>query len=178
MLKWVSGIVLIACLFVFPRAEAQNRQTELDEAVSDAEIGEAIRDLASQSSDHSFEVFYRNPEEATKLLIGALKPARRGHYPGGTRPQAVWIVRALRSLTGLDFTATTRSRLTNDEARFLRLNARDEVEFFGTWMSRDSDWVTRKGAQVAIIKRWEEWYARSGHTHGYVNDRKLDDWYF
>ena len=45
-------------------------------------------------------------------------------------------------------------------------------------MARDADWVAPKDAQVGIIKKWQEWYARSGHTYRYVNDRNLDDWYF
>jgi hypothetical protein len=178
MTKWVIGTVVLTLMLVTTLVEKRTAESEFRGAVSDAEIGEAIRDLASQSSDHSFEVFYKNPEEATKLLIAALKPIKRGHYPNGKRPQAVWIVRALRSLTGLDFKAATRARLTDDEAHFLRENEQDEVEFFGTWMSRDSDRVAPKDAQVAIIKKWQEWYARNGHTYNYVNDRELGDWYF
>jgi hypothetical protein len=61
----------------------------LHETVSDAEIGDAIRELPAQSWEHSLEVFYKNPEEATKLLIAELGPIKTGRYPGGTHPQAV-----------------------------------------------------------------------------------------
>jgi hypothetical protein len=60
-------------------------------------------------------------------------------------------------VTGLDFTASTRARLRDDEAHFLRVSSQGEVEFFATWMLRDSDWVAPKDAQVAIIKKWQEW---------------------
>jgi hypothetical protein len=178
MVKWAIAVGLLTFVSGFPLVASQTGQTGLHETVSDAEIGDAIRKLPTQSWDHSLEVFYTNPEEATKLLIAELRPIKRDRYPGGEHPKAVWVVRALRSLTGLDFTAVTRARLTDDEAHFLRVSSRGEVEFFGTWMSRDSDWVAPKDAQVAIIKKWQEWYARNGHTYAYVNDRGLGDWYF
>jgi hypothetical protein len=148
------------------------------EPVSDAEIHAAIKELSSDSSDHSFEVLYKNPQEATKILIAELKPTARGHYLSGKHPQVVWIIRALRSLTGLDFTAPTTAHLTDDEAHFLESNAQGKVEFFGTWMSRDSIWVAPEDAQIAIIKEWREWFALRGQNHTYVNDRNYDHWYF
>jgi hypothetical protein len=87
-------------------------------------------------------------------------------------------VRALRSLTGLDFRAGTNAKLTAEESHFLDMNARGEVEFFGTWMFRDSVWVAPGDAQVQIIKKWQEWFAAHGRTHKYVNDRDFDHWYF
>jgi hypothetical protein len=179
MVKYVIALAVLSLVVVTAQVQRQTAQTELKQkGASDAEIDDAIRELPTQSWEHSLEVFYKNPGEATKLLIAELEPIKRSRYPGGTHPQAVWIVRALRSLTGLDFTATTRARLSDDEAHFLRVSRRGEVEFFGTWMSRDSDWVAPMDAQVAIIKKWREWYARSGHTYSYMNDRDLDDWYF
>jgi hypothetical protein len=45
-------------------------------------------------------------------------------------------------------------------------------------MSRDSVWAAPKDAQIAIIKKWQEWFAAHGHTHTYVNDTNYDHWYF
>jgi hypothetical protein len=156
-MKRTRGIVLLTLVFVSPRANEPDGQTRQKEVVSDTEIGDAIRAVLTQSWDRSPELFYRNPEEATKLVIAELRPTKRGRYPGGAHPQAVWIVRALRSVPGLDFTASTRARLRDDEAHFLRVSSQGEVEFFATWMLRDSDWVAPKDAQVAIIKKWQEW---------------------
>lgn len=135
---------------------------------TDAEIRAAVAALNSQSAKNSFDLFYTNPQEATK----------RGHYLTGEHPRAVWIVRALRSLTGLDFRARTKAPPTADETHFLGLNAKGKVEFFGTWMSRDSAWVAPKDAQIQIIKQWKEWFAQRGRGCRYVNDRNFDDWYF
>lgn len=169
------GLTLFAvCLFSSP--------CRGQEPVSDASIVSAIKGLSSTSDSESpntdFQTFYRSPERSTELLIAALKPTARGKYLAGQHPQAVWIVRALRSLTGLDFRATTTARLSTDEAHFLDLNAQHQVQFFGTWMSRDSTWVAPKDAQVAIIKQWKDWFSQHGHTHKYVNDTNFDDWYF
>ena len=156
-MKGTSGIVLLTLVFVSPRANESDGQARQKEVVSDTEIGDAIRTLPTQSWDRSLELFYRNPEEATKAVIAELRPTKRGRYPGGAHPQAVWIVRVLRSVTGLDFTASTRARLRGDEAHFLRVSAQGEVEFFVTWTLRDSDWVAPKDAQVAVIKKSQEW---------------------
>lgn len=148
------------------------------ESVSDAEIQAAVKNLSSESSEHSFDVFYKNPQEATRILIAELKPTTRRHYLSGKHPQAVWIVRALRSLTGVDFRANTAMHLTDDEVHFLGLDTRGTVAFFGTWMSRDSVWVAPKDAQITIVKEWREWFERQGHGHKYVCDRNVDNWYF
>src|SRR5277367_5012562 len=94
--------------------------------VSDARIIAAIQKLTStsdsQSPDYPSQTFYQNPERSTELLIAALKPTARGKYLTGQHPGAVWIVRALRSLTGMDFRASTSAELSEDEAHFLDLN--------------------------------------------------------
>ena len=150
--------------------------------VSDARIIAAIQKLPSTSDSESpdvyFQSFYQNPERSTELLIAALKPTVRGKYLSGQHPKAVWIVRALRSLTGMDFRASTSADLSEDEAHFLDLKGHDQIRFFGTWMSRDSTWVAPKDAQVAIIKQWRDWFSQLGHKFKYVNDRDFDDWYF
>jgi hypothetical protein len=78
----------------------------------------------------------------------------------------------------LDFRATTTAVLSSDEVHFLDLSRQQQILFFGTGMSRHTVWVAPKGAQVAIIKQWQEWFAQSGHDHKNVNDRKFDYWYF
>jgi hypothetical protein len=152
------------------------------EPASDTAIVAAIQKLSSTSDSEppntQFQTFYRSPERSTELLIAALKPTTRGEYLNGQHPQAVWIVRALRSLTGLDFRATTTAELSSDEMHFLDMNARHQVLFFGTWMSRDSTWVAPKDAQIAIIKQWQDWFTQHGHNHKYVNDTNFDHWYF
>lgn len=78
----------------------------------------------------------------------------------------------------MDFRATTKSDLTQDESHFLDENAGGEIRFFGTWMSRDRVWVAPLDAQTAIIGKWREWFRKNGQTFVYVNDRDFDDWYF
>ena len=149
---------------------------------SDVEIRAAIASLGEKTDEKGFarfEVLYKNPRRSTELLIATLKPVRRGQYIGGKHPQVVWNIRALRSLTGLDFRGSTQAELTEDEAHFLSHNAKtDEVEFFGTWMSRDRVWVAPLDAQTIIIKKWRKWFREHGASFNYVNDRNFDNWYF
>ena len=172
---WRLGVLafLTACLVVAP--------TRTQDFPSDADIKGAIGRLTSSDSEPAnayFQILYENPERSTELLIAALQPTTRGKYSNNHHPQAVWIVRALRSLTGLDFRATTSAKLSADEAHFLDLNAQHQVLFFGTWMSRDSVWVAPRDAQLAIVKQWQAWFAQHGRNHKYVNDPNFDHWYF
>jgi hypothetical protein len=148
---------------------------------SDAEIKSAIAKLGEGTDEHGFvkfEILYKNPRRSTELLISSLAPVPRGQYLSNRHPQVVWSIRALRSLTGLDFRAPTKRELEEDESHFLDLNAKGEVRFFGTWMSRDRVWVAPLGAQTAIIGKWREWFEKHGQTFSYVNDRNFDNWYF
>jgi len=79
-----------------------------------------------------------NPEQAARLIIAELKVVNRGHYRSGEHPYAVWCIRALRRLTGKDFKARTRSKLSENEINFLQPDEAGRIRFFGTWMSRDS----------------------------------------
>ena len=146
----------------------------------DAEIKAAIAKLGADTSGFDqFEILYKNPRRSAELLIASLQPVRRGQYQSGKHPQVVWIIRALRSLTGLNFRAQTQANLTEDEAHFLDRDATtDEVNFFGTWMSRDRVWVAPLDAQTIIIGKWREWFEKKGQTFTYVNDRNFDNWYF
>lgn len=169
----VGHALLALCFYVIPCCGQSS--------VTDADIQTAIGKLASNSdreSENAFQVLYKNPERSTELLLATLKPTARGEYIGGQHPQAVWVIRALRSLTGLDFRATTIAKLSSDEAHFLNLNKHNQIEFFGTWMSRDRVWVAPEDAQTAIIKQWRDWFTQHGHNHKYVNDTNFDDWYF
>lgn len=150
--------------------------------VSDAEIKAAISRLGEGTDENGFarfEILYKNPRRSTELLVSSLKPVRRGQYLSNEHPGVVWNIRALRSLTGLDFRAPTGADLTEYEAHFLDHDANtDEVCFFGTWMSRDRVWVAPLDAQTSIIEKWRQWFKKYGQSFTYINDRKSDDWYF
>ena len=163
-----------ALLYLLPIA------TFAQEVHRDTEIKAAIAKLsANPRGMDQFEILYKNPRRSTELLIASLHPVPRGRYQSGRHPQAVWIIRALRSLTGLNFRAHTRDHLTDNEAHFLDLDARTGgVNFFGTWMSRDRVWVAPLDAQTTIIGKWREWFEKKGKTFTYVNDRNFDNWYF
>ena len=171
---WVGlAAVFILCLLPIAVYAQQNP--------SDVELRAAIAKLAEGTDENGFahfEILYKNPRRAAELLVSSLEPVRRGQYLSGKHPQVVWDIRALRSLTGLDFRAATNSKLGDEEAHFLDSNAHGEVHLFGTWMSRDRVWVAPLDAQTAIIAKWREWFEKNGSTFTYVNDHKFDSWYF
>lgn len=121
-------LILAAVLSCFTPVGAFSQQWP-----SDAELKAAIAKLGEDTDAKGFtkfEVLYKNPRRATELLIATLEPIQRGQYLTGRHPQAVWNIRALRSLTGLDFRGPTKADLTEDEAHFLGHDPKtDEVEF-------------------------------------------------
>jgi len=170
-------IALAAVVLCLPSVKAFSQQLR-----SDAEIKAAIARLSEETDSKGFikfDVLYKNPRRSTELLIATLKPIRRGQYMTGKHPQVIWNIRALRSLTGLNFRGPTRADLTEDDAHFLDHDPKTgEVNFFGTWMSRDRVWVAPLDAQTTIIKEWQTWFREHGQSFTYVNDRNFDDWYF
>jgi hypothetical protein len=169
MRSCILGFVgAILCSFIVPCAGQEH--------ASDAEIHAAIAHLNNDSLERSLQLFYSNQYRSTELLIAALKPTRRGNYH--EHPQVVWTVRALRSLTGLDFRSTTKATLTEDEANFFDPDSTGQIPFFGTWMSRDRVWVAPQDAQIAIIKKWRMWFAEHGRRYKYVDDPVAAHWYF
>jgi hypothetical protein len=126
--------------------------------------------------DSVLAVMYQHPALAAGLLVGVLEPVAPGKHP--KTPRVVWYIRALRSLTGLDFKAPTKARLTEDERERLHPDTAGNTPFF-TWdMGWDVIWVAPKDAQLAIIRKWRAWFAAEGKTFRYVNDRNQKDWYF
>src|SRR2546425_954674 len=115
-------------------------------------IRNAIADLG-RAPHPGFQVLWRYPQRSTELLVAMLAPVARGAYQSGSHPPVVWYLRALRSLTGLNFRGTTNELLTEDEEHWLRPGRDRSVEFFGTWMSRDHVWVAPEDAQTEIIDR-------------------------
>ena len=131
---------------------------------------------SAEENENAFDsvlaVLYRHPALAAEVLVARLEPVAPGKH--SETPRVVWYIRALRSLTGLDFKASTKARLTDDEKKHWGASA----PFF-TWdLGWDETWVAPKDAQVAIIHKWRAWFAREGKTFHYVNDRDHEHWYF
>jgi hypothetical protein len=93
-------------------------------------------------------------------------------------------LRALRYITGgLRFNGKTKYRfnvsneIEGNRKQFLRPE-RGEVPFFAVWMSRDSLAIAPPDAQIAVINKWIDWYAKKGSDFKYTPAEHLDDWYF
>src|SRR5215472_9110707 len=110
MLRHRFGLAILTLCLLPMALYAQQRPT-------DDEIRAAIAKLRD-GTDAPLEILYKNPCRSAELLISSLEPVRRGQYVNGKHPQVVWDIRALRSLTGLDFRAATHADLTEDESHF------------------------------------------------------------
>ena len=150
-------------------------------------VQERIKSLGA-GGPNDFEPLYQDPVSATRLLVAELHVIKRGSYRtseaegfGSINYEAahvIWCIRALRSLTGLDFKASTNTQLDEKEGHFLGHVNNREVSFFGTWMSRDLSFIAPEDAQQKIIAKWKSWFAEHGTTYKYVNERNIDKWYF
>ena len=169
-MKWpIFGQLLVVLCSLIVSCSGQNRS-------SDAEIKVAIAHLNNDSLESSLQLFYSNPYRSTELLIATLEPTARGNFH--EHPRVVWAIRALRSLTGLDFQATTKATLTRDERNFFDPDTAGQIPFFGVWMSRDRVWVAPQDAQIAIIKKWRVWFVKHGSNYKFVDDPVAAHWYF
>jgi|SRR5437667_2389577 len=150
-------------------------------------VQERIKSLGA-GDPNDFEPLYQYPVSATRFLVAELHVIKRGSYrtseAEGFGPinheaaHVIWCIRALRSLTGLNFKATTNAQLDEKEGHFLGYANNREVSFFGTWMSRDLSFVAPEDAQQKIIAKWKSWFTEHGTTYKYVNERNIDKWYF
>src|SRR5579863_4468361 len=120
-------IVFAAAVLCLPSVEAFSQRLP-----SDREIKAAIARLGEDTDSKgfiNFDILYKNPRRSAELLIATLKPIQRGQYMTGKHPQIVWNIRALRSLTGLNFRGPTKADLTESEAHFLGHDPQtDEVD--------------------------------------------------
>jgi hypothetical protein len=138
---------------------------------------ESGAEVVEDAFDPILETFYRYPTIAARLLCQRLQVTASGVHRD--HPAVVWYIRALRSLTGLDFTAPTAAQLPDTELPYLRPDkTTGNVHFFGWHMAWDDTWLAPRDAQQAIIHRWQAWFASEGQTFKYVNNRHHNDWYF
>jgi len=153
-----------------------------------SQIEVAIHRLGTETKAEDLAVLRTNPVLAVALLADQIKPistnriVREEQKNHPAEMHVIWSIRALRYLSGLDFTAQTEHQFNGsdegDRAQFLHLTTNREVTFFGVWMSRDSIYVAPEDAQRTIIKRWQEWVKTKAKTHRFAAPKSIDEWYF
>ena len=121
-------------------------------------------------------VLYQYPALSAQLLVARLEPTARGRHRD--HPAVVWYIRALRSLTGLDFSAATTTQLSDSEASYIGRDSAGNVRLFGWHMAWDVTWLAPGDAQRAIIRKWRAWDVKEGSGFNYVNDPAHEHWYF
>ncbi len=126
----------------------------------------------------NFEPFYRSPARAAELLIQSLKPVAEGNYWQQHQPAVAWRIRALRSLTGLDFRSHTHRKITEDDS-LPQPDCTGQIPFFElASMGWDRIVVAPVDVQEHIIALWRSWFEHYGRTFKYVNERREVAWYF
>ena len=159
-------------------------------APQDSVITKAISDLGESDSSAIYQrltLLESNPELSVRLLIDQLQPIS---HPTRIPPEEfskhptayhiVWCVRALRYLTGLDFTAQTAYRFRRDESIRLQMvqSKRATCTFFGVHMAHDVIYLAPEDAQTAIIQKWHNWYDANRGKIKLDRSLKFNDWYF
>lgn len=105
----------------------------------------------------TWDLLRANPQRTVDLILPTLQPVKRDLYLGA--PNMVWRVRVLQRLTGLEYRAATRARLTEDERRNLAADSARVVRFAGENRDLGMTWTAPADAQKAIIARWRAWWA-------------------
>ena len=104
----------------------------------------------------AWDLFRAHPQRTVDLIIPTLRPLRHDLYLGA--PNMVWRVRVLQRLTGLEFRAPTRARLTEDERAHLAPDSMRVVRFAGENRDRGMTWTAPADAQKAILAKWRGWW--------------------
>ena len=174
---------LIACL----SAVASVFFSGVSAEKANADIEAAVRRLGADTKIEDLATLRVDPLLAVTLLVKQVRPISETKILRDERQlrpeemRVIWSIRALRYLTGLDFTAKTQHRFqgSNDEdrAQFLRLKNR-EVAFFGVWMSRDSIFIAPEDAQRVIVQKWKKWAKSDARNHKFRPPKDIDQWYF
>src|SRR5712692_3156197 len=125
-----------------------------------ARLSDGFSEEVEESFTAILNTLYQHPALAAQLLVDRLAPTSSGAH--SDHPAVVWYIRALRSLTGLDFRAPSAAHLSDSVIANLWPDSAKNFHFFRYQMGWDVTWLAPQDAQVAIIRRWRAWYAREG----------------
>jgi hypothetical protein len=179
------GIWLIA-LLAFGALPAHTMSCDNDE------IRAVVEKLGYETDDDdykkNFELLATRPLQATCHLIKELhvvpetKITQVDAVKHASSMHVIWCIRALRYLTGgLDFTARTHyqfKKFEHERKHFLTIKSKEELPFFGVWMSRDIVYIAPQDVQSEIIVKWRNWYLQNGISFHYHPSENIDEWYF
>ena len=104
----------------------------------------------------AWELFREHPQRTVDLIVPTLKPVKRDLYLGA--PNMVWRVRVLQRITGLEFRAPVRARLTPDEQKYLAPDSSRRVRFAGENRDLGMTWTAPVQTQKAILALWRAWW--------------------
>lgn len=151
---------------------------------------ERVARLGAPANDNvaDVKVLAENPRANAGLLVAALhtipdsEAFARADDP--TMEHALWIIRALRYLTGgKNFRARTHHQFGKSEEEqnrkyWLMFDGRPDLAFFAYWMSRNRWYIAPRDAQSEIIAQWRRWYAAAGKQFDYkpLQNPSFEDW--
>jgi hypothetical protein len=105
----------------------------------------------------AWDLFREHPQRTVELILPTLKPVKRDLYLGA--PNMVWRVRVLQRITGMEFRAPTRARLTEEERTFLAPDSTHGVRFAGEDRGLGMTRTAPADAQKAIFEKWRKWWS-------------------
>jgi hypothetical protein len=179
-------LFFISCLLFFC-SDLNAGQYDCDDNKIDLTIKKLGYEIDSESFRREMKLLSENPSNAVSCLIKELHTVNEKEILSIDKHQhksalhVVWCLRALRYLTGIDFTGKTTYKFKNMEKNreyFLTKNSKTELPFFTVWMSRDTLYIAPKDTQKEIINKWAEWYKVNGGIFKYKPMDDINKWYF
>lgn len=153
-----------------------------------SQLGSHTRDLNGDLRTLAYDV-----HSSVEFLVSELHTIpRKVYYEQAKTAQSRHVIaclRALRYLTGLTYSATTNSKLSDDDRQFLDFdkqmhdaNPSHQLHFFGVWMSRNADFVAPLDVQRSIIRKWQAWLKGPGRDFSRAPisspEETMDNWYW
>jgi hypothetical protein len=111
-------------------------------------------------------------QNLTKVSPEEVKRYSKAHH-------IVWCVRALRYLTGIDFTGRTKYVFQSGEGVRKKLLQVDkgEYSFFAVRMAHDTIYIAPIDVQIAVIRQWKAWLVGRSLEINFKK-RNFNDWYY
>lgn len=182
----IKALLFLYFLFVFNGyAHAAQSDNELDDRI--LKFGLQIE--SNQALMNDLDAFAKTPSLSVRLFIKEIHaitetvivPSDTDMDIHKSSMHVIWCIRALRYLTGENFTGRTEHKFDKkekDRKYWLTIHNKTDLPFFSVWMSRDVIYIAPPDVQAQVIKKWEAWYSRFGETHTYEPKKDIAEWYY
>lgn len=183
-------LFLLLLMLVFVNVMSAQAQPNVD-SFSMKELVDSLGRISADTLNH--DILYRlekNIDSAFVLLIKDLKTTKvkkllnddQGLLKNKETMHTIWCLRALKYLTGQEFSANTKHVFKKSEELWKYWTSLKaplgKYTFFGVWMSRNSIYIAPIDVQRSVIRQWKAWLGKNSHGFKRSQELEFNEWFF